>query len=100
MTKQCSLLLIAVFSLFIWPPAAAAGTVSYTLEAGPYTIVKDRDGFDRISMDGYRMSSSPGNPLLPVRAVNLLVNRITSNYSGTRVSFFVHAPGPDLASRA
>jgi len=68
-------ILLATILIFIFLPSgvALAESISLTLEPGPYEIRTDKDGIDRIIMQGYTPIGSPGDPELPVKVFNLLV---------------------------
>jgi hypothetical protein len=50
-----------------------AETISLNLVADSYEIMKDREGYDRITIEGYRPMGVPGEPTLPRKNLNILV---------------------------
>ena len=68
--------LIPVFMVVLFLAVAGvarAETLAITLEAGPYEIIQNPDGYQKILMDGYPERSSPGDPMLPVKVFNILL---------------------------
>jgi hypothetical protein len=50
-----------------------AETISLNAKAGPCEIIKDRHGYDSVTIDGYKTRGAPGNPMLPSKVFNILV---------------------------
>ena len=50
-----------------------AETISLNVKAGPCEIIKDRHGYDSVTIDGYKTRGAPGNPMLPSKVFNILV---------------------------
>jgi hypothetical protein len=53
--------------------AAWPASQTLTLNAGKYEISEGGNGFDVISMEGFSLSSSPGDPVLPYRVYDIAV---------------------------
>jgi len=79
-----SLIIALVISLILWPavPVAAAdsaggqgsvGNMTFTFNAGAYTMAKDKDGLDVIQMADFSSTTSPGDPMLPYTIYNIVV---------------------------
>ncbi|MBU1700774.1 MAG: T9SS type A sorting domain-containing protein [Candidatus Eisenbacteria bacterium] len=64
--------ILAALSLLVFSGTANAGTItrSYDFEA---PIVQSMDGFHRISMEGAQNFGAPGEPILPMAGVQLLL---------------------------
>ena len=65
--------LIAVILLIFFYGSAFADSRRLTLNAGAYSIAKDKQRFDIIKMPGFDSSGSPGDPQLPHKIYNILV---------------------------
>ena len=50
-----------------------AETITLDVKAGPCEIIKDRHGYDSVTIDGYKTRGAPGNPMLPSKVFNILV---------------------------
>ena len=55
------------------PARGNTGSMTFTLDAGPYTITKDEDGLDIIHMEDFLSTSSPGDPVLAHKVYNIAV---------------------------
>jgi Propeptide_C25 len=55
------------------PSLGDEGRMTFTLNAGDYTITKDQNRLDVIQMEGFSTSSLPGNPILPHKVYNIAV---------------------------
>jgi hypothetical protein len=55
------------------PVEDGSGRVSVVLNAGEYSITKDKNGFDVIMMEGFTTRISPGDPTLPHKVYNILI---------------------------
>ena len=62
-------LLLLVIALPLW-----ADSITLTLTAGEYEIVKDSQGYDLIQMEGYGFVGSAGNPVLPSKIYKVVVD--------------------------
>ncbi len=72
-TRTFGLLAALAALLLLTAVAGAEERLSYTLSAGPYTVTRAEDGFDYVSIDGFRLRGSPGAPLLPVCEYRILL---------------------------
>ena len=64
---------ILVGLTFLPMTAVRAESLSYTLTAGPFATTLEKDGSDRVSMDGFKLRGAPGDPLLPMREYRILL---------------------------
>jgi len=64
---------IILASIFTIGGFVHAETISLNLVADSYEITKDREGYDRITMQGYRPIGVPGEPTMPRKNFNILV---------------------------
>lgn len=64
-------LLLAALPARAQTPPAPVGSTTVTLTAGDCRITKDAGGQDVIDMDGFAISSSPGDPMLPYQIVDV-----------------------------
>ncbi len=74
--------LLSLFALFASPALGEGdmpsddldpGRVRVVLTAGEFSIFKDEDGLDVVTMDGFASTTSPGDPLLVHQVYNLLI---------------------------
>jgi hypothetical protein len=73
--KKIAVLVVAVIGLAACRSGVAlAQTLSYYLDAPQYQITKDSKGFDKIEMTEFRADGIPGNPILPLKTINVLVH--------------------------
>lgn len=87
---------------------ASAERLNYTFEAGPCAITSGDGGFDRVTLDDFKLRAAPGAPLLPMKEYDILLppdadfstvtltvtNSISEYLSG---SFEIEAGAPDGA---
>jgi len=71
--KRLVLLATTALSFLLFGMPAYAGVTAFTLKPGPFQIVKDREAYDQVLMDGFGDAGAPGEPVLPRRVLNLLV---------------------------
>ena len=70
------LMLLAQAVMLLPLPVMAAGpaySFDITLSAGPYSVISAADGLQALRMDGFVPMASPGDPVLPHRAYNILL---------------------------
>ncbi len=68
-----------LFSIFV--PAAVKGdgtestaqSITVNLTSENYSIIRDKDGLDTVRMEGFSSYTTPGKPMLPHKAYNILL---------------------------
>ena len=75
------IILLSIILALSWsiPVSAAsgnpgkAGSLTFTIDAGQYTVIQDEDGLDIIQMEGFYSSTSYGDPILPYKVLDILL---------------------------